>query len=67
MAILDYRRARAALDLFNSGREGAQQLADHPEMLELLLEMGRAQSPEMTLDLLLSDLERRRKTDEDDE
>lgn len=42
--IIDYRNARTAIDLFNRGREGAEQLAEHPSLMELLREMWRAQS-----------------------
>lgn len=66
VAILDYRRAKSALDLFNGGKDGAARLQEHPDLLELLLEMARAQSPEVTLDDLLSDLEGKRRKDDDE-
>lgn len=46
--ILDYRRARLAIDLFNAKREGMQRLAERPDLTEILLEMGRAQTGDTT-------------------
>ena len=42
-AILDYRNAKAAVEMFNDAKNGAGQLAKHPELMQLLLEMHRAQ------------------------
>lgn len=45
-AILDYRTAKAAIDLFNGGKEGAEELLKHPEMGAILVDMYRAQVDE---------------------
>ena len=42
-AILDYRNAKHAIELFNQGDRGAQALQKHPQLLALLVEMHRAQ------------------------
>ena len=42
--VLDYRRARLAIDLFNGGEKGFEELAGRPDLMQLLLEMGRAQA-----------------------
>jgi hypothetical protein len=49
-AILDYRGARRAVDLFNQGAEGAKQLEAQPGLAKLLLEIHRAQGTEVTTD-----------------
>lgn len=55
MAILDYRRAQAAIDLFNGGRHGMEQLEKRPDLTAILLEMGRAQAGgALTLDQMLA-------------
>lgn len=41
--ILDYRRARYAVELFNGGERGFEQLQQRPDLLDLLLELGQAQ------------------------
>jgi hypothetical protein len=51
--ILDYRNAKAAIDLLNGGQAGAAELMKHPELADLLLEMHRAQGTEMTREQLL--------------
>lgn len=48
--ILDYRRARLAIDLFNQGEKGFEQLSEREDLLALLLELGRAQDSNATLD-----------------
>jgi hypothetical protein len=40
--VFDYRNARSAIDLFNQ-KNGAAELAKHPHLGSLLLEMHRAQ------------------------
>lgn len=42
-AILDYRNAKHAIELINGGDKGAAELARHPHLMELLLEITRAQ------------------------
>jgi hypothetical protein len=44
-AILDYRNAKYAVVLFNQGSKGATELRKYPHLLQILLEMKRAQSP----------------------
>lgn len=54
-AILDYRRAQAAIDLFNGGKRGLEQLEKRPDLAAILLEMGRAQAgAALTLDHMLT-------------
>ncbi len=55
IAILDYRRAQVAIDLFNGGRHGLEQLQKRADLCEILLEMGRAQSGAgLTMDHLIA-------------
>ncbi len=56
--IMTYRRARDAIRLFNAGKDGAEQLAQHPELLDLLLDLSRAQAgwPSMTLEQAMDGL-----------
>lgn len=55
--ILDYRRARYAVELFNGGERGFEQLQQRADLLELLLEMGRAQGgPATTVEDVLGTL-----------
>mgnify|MGYP001616194586 CR=1 FL=1 len=42
-AILDYRTAKAAIDLFNGGKEGAEELLKQPHLGAILVAMHRAQ------------------------
>lgn len=46
--ILDYRHARLAIDLFNGGPQGVEQLGNRPDLTDLLLELGKAQAGEQT-------------------
>lgn len=55
-AVLDYRNAQAAIELFNAGSKGIEQLGKHPELGQLLLEMHRAQGSEATMDGIVSDM-----------
>lgn len=66
--ILDYRRAQHAVELFNAGERGFEQLQKRPDLLDLLLELGRAQGgPAATLDDVLGALrERQPKGDDQD-
>ena len=67
--ILDYRRARVAVDLFNEGDRGREQLAQREDLMSLLLEMGRAQNGDSyTLADVMTGLEQARpeKGDDDD-
>lgn len=56
--VVTYRRARDAIRLFNAGKDGAEQLAQHPELLDLLLDLSRAQAdwPTMTREQALDGL-----------
>lgn len=67
VAILDYRRAETAIDLFNGGRAGLEQLEKRPDLAAILLEMGRAQAgtPALTLDHMLSTKAAAAEEDED--
>lgn len=42
-AVIDYRNAQAARDWLNEGEKGFEELAKHPQVLSLLLDMTRAQ------------------------
>jgi len=66
--ILDYRRAQHAVELFNAGERGFEQLQKRPDLLDLLLELGRAQGgPATTLDDVIGALrERQPKGDDQD-
>lgn len=53
-SILDYRAAKAAVSLFNGGKQGLEALLKQPHLQELLLEMHRAQSGiDVTMDQVL--------------
>lgn len=55
MAILDYRRARRAIDLFNDGAKGFDELQKRPDLVQILVEMGRAQAgPDVTIGEMLA-------------
>lgn len=65
--ILDYRRARLAIDLFNDKRDGMKRLAERPDLTEILLEMGRAQAGDATsLTDVYESIRAGRPRDEDD-
>lgn len=66
--ILDYRRAQYAVELFNGGERGFEQLQKRHDLLDLLLELGRAQGgPATTLDDVLGALrEQQPKGDDQD-
>lgn len=67
LAILDARRARLAVDLFNDGRHGRAQLAERPDLMDLLLEMARAQQgAHITQADVLADLAANHPDEEDD-
>ncbi len=67
ISILDYRRAQVAIDLFNGGRHGIEQLQKRPDLCEILLEMGRAQAGTnaLTLDHMLANKAAESDEDED--
>lgn len=68
MAIVEYRRARTAIDLFNSGRDGAEQLGKRPDLTNLLLEIAKAQDSETELEHVYGTLKAQQAdTDESDE
>lgn len=65
--ILDYRRARLAIDLFNGGEKGFEELAKREDLTSILLEMGRAQGGDgLTIEQMLANKAAER-GDEDDE
>lgn len=41
--VFDYRNARAAVDLFNQGKKGLESLGKQPALMDLLVELHRAQ------------------------
>lgn len=57
-AILDYRNAEIIRDLFNQGSKGREELGKRPDLLDLLLEMKRAQQPGISLETVLYDMQR---------
>jgi len=64
--ILDYRRAQAAIDLFNDGSKGLAALRERPDLTAILLEMGRAQAGAgLTLDHMLAVKAAERDEDDD--
>lgn len=67
--ILDYRRARLAIDLFNGGQRGRAELAERDDLMALLLDMGRAQNGDgYTVADVMAGLEQARpEKDEDDD
>lgn len=66
--ILDYRRARAAIRLFNGGEKGLAELARRPDLTEILLEMGRAQAGDgLTLDHMLANRAAEAADEDDDD
>lgn len=66
MAILDYRRAQAAIDLLNGGSRGFDELRKREDLAAILVEMGRAQSGSgLTLDVMLAN--KAAETPDDDE
>lgn len=42
-AVFDYRNAKAAVDLFNQGKKGTEGLNKQPALMDLLVELHRAQ------------------------
>ena len=42
-SVFDYRNAKAAVDLFNQGKKGTEALNKQPALMNLLVEMHRAQ------------------------
>lgn len=66
--IIDFRRASTAIDLFNGGDRGREQLAKREDLMALLLEMGRAQNGDgYTLADVMTGLEQARPEKGDDD
>ena len=64
--ILDYRRAKLSIDLFNGGGKGLEQLAKREDLTAILLEMGRAQAGDgLTLDQMMAN--KAAETDDEDD
>lgn len=63
-AVMDYRNARQAIDYFNQGREGLEQLGKYPFLQQILLDLHRAQQPGLTLGDVLADMSRRSAEDD---
>lgn len=57
--ILDYRNAQAALRLFNGRTEDREQLAQQPALMNILLELNRAQTPGLTMQDVQRDIQRK--------
>jgi len=59
--IFEYRNAQAARDLINQGRKGFEQVTKQPHLVQLLLEMHRAQTgvEHLTSDQMLAGLAQR--------
>lgn len=55
-AILDYRNAQAAIDLFNQGGKGLAELQRHPHLGQLLVDLHRAQDAPASLDAIYADM-----------
>jgi hypothetical protein len=58
-AILEYRAAKAAVDMVNQGNSGMEELAKHPSLGNLLVEMHRAQGTETTVEAIMADMQGR--------
>lgn len=68
LAIMDARRVRLGVDLFNQGRKGREQLAERPDIMDLLLEMARAQQGNHVTETdLLADLAANHPDDDEDD
>ncbi len=65
--IIDFRRARTAIDLFNSGRQGAEQLGKRPDLTALLLEIAKAQDGGAELDDVYRTLKAQQTDDEEED
>ncbi len=48
-AILDYRAAHRAIDLFNQGKEGIEQLQGQPALTDMIRLLGLADRDALTL------------------
>ena len=55
-AVLEYRAAKAAIDLFNAGSRGVAELQKQPGLVALLLEINRAQGAPTTEAALMADM-----------
>lgn len=66
--ILDYRAAKVAVRLFNGSAEERKRLGEDPGLMNILLEMQRAQGSGLTMDDVVRDIQRKGITiDADDE
>lgn len=65
--MLDYRRAKLAIDLFNAGEHGYEELAKRADLTSILLEMGRAQGGDgLTIEQMLANKAAERDDEDDD-
>lgn len=68
MAIVEFRRAKLAIELFNSGRDGAEQLGKRPDLTDLMLEMGKAQGgPQTQIEDVYGTLKAQQQTTDDED
>lgn len=58
-AVLDYRNAGVAVELFNQGRKGVEQIQREPLLAEILLELHRAQDGAVTMAGVVADMQTR--------
>ncbi len=63
--VLEYRAARQAVELFNAGSKGIETLQQNPGLINLLLEMHRAQGTETDEAAILADMAQRGSDDGD--
>ena len=54
--IMDYRAVERGIALINRGAEGMKELGENPFIQTALLNMYRAQSPELTNDMMMAKL-----------
>ncbi len=57
--VLEYRLANVAVEAFNSGRKGIDIMDKHPELLDMLLQMHRAQGGGASPDSVLQSMQLR--------
>ena len=48
--VFDYRNAKTAVELFNQGKKGVEELGKKPALMNLLVELHRAQFDAATLE-----------------
>ncbi len=63
--ILEYRLARRAVEVFNSGAKGIDTMAEHPELMNILLAMHRAQGGAASREAVYQDMSNRGQNDGD--